>query len=121
MKFTDNVSHNVTKNTYLHRIIATAFIPNPRMRKIINHKNGIKTDNRIENLEWCTSGYNNQHALNTGLRKAAHSQINNKIASNIKKLRRDKLTYDEIGKVLGISSASVGNFLRGRNYKHLQF
>lgn len=58
------------KRTHIlrHRIIAKAFIPNPDKKPIINHINGIKTDNRIENLEWCTYSENEQHAHRTGLK-----------------------------------------------------
>lgn len=43
-----------SKNILAHRIIAKAFIPNPSNKPQINHKNGIRTDNSISNLEWCT-------------------------------------------------------------------
>ena len=55
------------KKTYLHRILAENFIPNPLNKKYVNHINGIKSDNRIENLEWCTCSENAIHAHKNGL------------------------------------------------------
>ena len=46
------------KNHYIHRLVARAFLPNPNNYPIINHKNEIKTDNRVENLEFCDAKYN---------------------------------------------------------------
>ncbi len=47
----------------VHRLLAIAFIPNPKKEKVINHKNGIKTDNRLRNLEWTSQPENIRHSF----------------------------------------------------------
>ena len=80
--------HPKIKKFALHRLIAQAFIPNPLNKPCINHKNGIKTDNRIENLEWCTNLENMQHGYRTGL-------INNTGENN----GQSKLTWKQVEEI----------------------
>lgn len=55
------------KTCTVHRLVATAFIPNPFRLDEINHKDGDKSNNKVENLEWCNRSENVKHAVNTGL------------------------------------------------------
>lgn len=58
--------NNIRKDVLIHRLVAEAFIPNPNKKKIINHKNSIRHDNRVENLEWCNQQENVIHAWLNG-------------------------------------------------------
>lgn len=58
----------VRSSPTVHRLVATTFIPNPDNKEEINHIDGDKSNNRVDNLEWCTSSENKRHALDTGLK-----------------------------------------------------
>lgn len=65
-------SHDCGKRVLVHRIVAGAFIKNPGNLPLVNHKDGNKLNNNVDNLEWCTHSWNQQHRRNVlkkGLRK----------------------------------------------------
>lgn len=65
-------SHSKHKSKTIHRLVAEAFLPNPGNLPQVNHKNEDKTDNRVENLEWCSCEYNINYG--TSLKRRAGSQ-----------------------------------------------
>jgi len=60
--------HWEAKKWQVHRLVMTVFIDNLYQKKEVNHKNGVKIDNRLENLEWCTRSENMRHADTNKLR-----------------------------------------------------
>ncbi len=116
----------IRKTVRVHRLVAEAFIPKDRKRKIINHKNGIKTDNRVENLEWCTMKENSQHAIKMGLMNPPKGEDNkaSKLTENevieIKKLLNDGvLSQYRIAKNFGVHKVTIFDIKYGNTWKHI--
>ena len=108
---------------FVHRMVAEAFIHNPKGKPQVNHKNGIKTDNRVNNLEWCTVSENNQHAYNTGLKNAkgernGFSKFSKEDVLEIRRLD-GTLTRKEIADRYGISLQHLSGIINRKFWKHI--
>ena len=115
------------KSFSIHRLVAFEFIPNPEGKKEVNHINGIKTDNRVENLEWATASENQAHALKNGLRimpsgeQVYCSKLTNKQVEEILALkigRRGEQT--EIAKKYGVSSSTIHLIFSTKTWKKIK-
>ena len=90
------------KATYIdvHRLVAIVFVPNPNNYEYVNHINGIKTDCRATNVEWCTAKENTAHARKTGLiNDYGENSKNSKLTEeHVREIRASPLS----GRILGL-------------------
>lgn len=117
---------NKASTRYVHRLVAMAFIPNPENKPCVNHKNGIKNDNRIENLEWVTKSENTIHAWTNGLNWSykgenhKSSKLTNKQVLEIRnKYIPFEYTYPMLSKEYGVSTHAIRDIVRRESWKHI--
>lgn len=113
----------VTKK--VHRLVAEAFIPNPEKKPTVNHKNGIKQDNNLSNLEWHTWDENKNHAVENKLMRglrgedSPRSKISKEMAIEIKKRLSQNERPVRISRSLRVSEAIVVKIKTGKTWVHL--
>lgn len=110
-------------NFLVHRIIAMCFIDNDNpLRNQVNHKNGVKSDNSVLNLEWVTSKENIHHAFDTGLSRGTRNpdrSLPDEVAHKVCQLIEDSWRNKDIAETLGISQQIVANIRFGSDYQEI--
>ena len=110
----------------IHRLVLENFNPIENMDKLeVNHKDGIKSNNILENLEWCDRLKNERHAYEIGLKNKnginnPQSKLkNNNIIEIRKLLKENNLTQEEIGKLFGVSKTTISLIKLNKIWVHI--
>lgn len=127
-------SIGIMKKTFMvHRLIAKAFIPNPKNKPFVNHIDGNKLNNSMNNLEWCTAQENTQHSFDAGLRSKVGLENSLKNLINKSKLtdtqvkyvrkvfipRHKKFSATALAHKFGVSTAAMCKIVKGETYGHI--
>lgn len=99
--------------TSIHRLVAQTFIPNPNNKPMVNHIDGDKANNRVDNLEWCTQSENMRHAYRTGLQRSIDSQIQQSLARSAE-VRRKPVRNT----ITGAEYRSIVDCAKAENLQH---
>lgn len=113
----------IRKTFLVHRIVASHFIENPLNKEDVNHINGIKTDNYVSNLEWCTTKENVNHAFRIGLCKSKKGLKNGRALlteNEVLQIRKDKnKKICEIATKYNVSWSCISSIIKGKTWTHI--
>lgn len=115
------------KTIKVHRLVASAFIPNKLGKPQVNHINAKKDDNKVSNLEWCTNSENQIHAVANKLTSYRKGEMHHATTLNQYNvytiaflLKHTNMKLKEIGSIFNVTDHSICAIKRGRNWKHLK-
>lgn len=107
------------KKYFVHRLVATLFIPNPENLKQVNHINHDKLDNRVVNLEWCNNQYNNQVAYSNGRISGKTKISKEELITIINYIKTKQYKIKEIASLYNVSIPTIYAIKQGLNIKRL--
>jgi len=108
------------KNYYVHRILATLFVPNPLNKPYINHIDNNPSNNKLENLEWSTQKENIKHSSNQGRMPKGDLVGNSKLKwSSVSQIRElsDSKTQTELGQMFAVKQTTISRILNNKIWK----
>jgi len=119
--FIDLCKDGKVKKLTIHRIVANAFIDNPLNKPDVNHINGNKHDNRLENLEWVTKSENQRHAVKLGLINCKGTKNSQSKLSEEKviKIYNSDMRTSELSKIYNISPSTICDIRHNRSWTHI--
>lgn len=108
-----------------HRLVATYFLPNPEKYTEINHKDGVKTNNHVSNLEWCTHDQNMKHAVENALMANGSKHHSSKLTENsVREIRRlyaqGGLTHKSLGQKYGVHPSCITEIINLKSWSHVR-
>jgi len=110
------------KNHLVHRLIAEAFIENPFSKSEVNHKDGVKTNNLVENLEWATFEENRTHSLKIKIHKWPSGENNPRAKlteENVIEIRASDLSVKALAELYGVARTTVYAILNHERWAHI--
>lgn len=119
------VSLSGQRDFYVHRLVAGAFLSNPKKKKYVNHKNGNVGDNSLSNLEWVTAKENTRHMVevlkkNIG-EKTGHAKLTNDQVINIKsELGLPRCSVTKLAEQFNVSRKAICNIKHGRSWRGVE-
>lgn len=112
----------------VHRLVAECYLPNPNNHQQVNHINGIKTDNRVRNLEWVSHSENIIHGLKTGLIPSGENSHRSKLKKEDVEFIRQNYKYKSkqynsktLGKMFGVGHAQILKIVKDKLWKYGEY
>jgi len=109
----------------VHRLVAESFVRNTNQLSIVNHKDGVKNNNNINNLEWVNNSENIQHAYDSGLAKAhkgekcGASKLTEEQVQTMRRLANQGVMHKDIAAQFSISKRGIHNIISRKSWNHI--
>lgn len=118
--------NGLRKKFFIHRLVAIAFISNIENKPDVNHLNGIKTHNHVDNLEWVTKSENTKHAYRMSLKIPMRGELNGRVKLTEEKVIEIKQRYNTgnvsyriLANEYNVDKALIARIIKGKSWPHV--